>query len=59
MLATLRAYIFPRRAFDLEAHVARSAEVRAFDATAWLKPRQPINMLASTCAKLRRPVGEA
>lgn len=57
MLATLRSLFRP--AFDVTAHVARSAEVGAFDVTAWLKPRQPINMLASTCAKLRRPVEEA
>lgn len=31
MLATLMAHIFPRPAFDVTAHVARSAEVGAFD----------------------------
>lgn len=59
MIALLRAYLFPRPAFDVEAHVGRCAEVKAFDLCAWLKPKQPINMLASTCAKLRRPMGEA
>lgn len=56
MLATLRAYIFPPRAFDLTAHVARSAEVSAFDLTTHVRRRQPINMLRTTCAKLRRPL---
>jgi hypothetical protein len=44
--------------FDLTSHLARSAEVTAFDITAWLKPRQPINMVGTTCAKLRRPLSE-
>ena len=42
--------------FALTDHLARSAEVRTFDVTAWLRPRQPINMLGTTCAKLRRPI---
>jgi len=45
-----------RPAFDLERHLARSAEVSAFDLTAWVRPRQPINVVRSTCAKLRRPL---
>lgn len=45
--------------FDLTQHLARSAEVTAFDLAAWLKPRQPINMLGTTCAKLRRPLDES
>lgn len=57
MLTLLRSLFRP--AFDLEAHVARCAEVRAFDITAHVKKRQTINVLASTCAKLRRPLGEA
>jgi len=43
-----------RPAFNLERHLARSAEVSAFDLTAWVRPRQPINVVRSTCAKLRR-----
>lgn len=43
-----------RPAFDLERHLARSAEVSAFDLTAWMKPRQPINVVRSTCKLLRR-----
>ena len=43
-----------RPAFDLTGHLARSAEVSAFDLAAWLRPRQPINVVRSTCAKLRR-----
>ena len=43
-------------AFNLELHLSRSAEVRTFDLSAWMKPRQPINMLGTTCAKLRRPI---
>jgi hypothetical protein len=40
--------------FQLTEHLARSAEVSAFDLAAWLKPRQTINMVRSTCAKMRR-----
>lgn len=43
-----------RPAFDLERHLARSAEVSAFDLTQHLRLRQPINVVRSTCAKLRR-----
>ena len=43
-------------AFNLERHLARSAEVRTFDLCAWMKPRQPINVVRSTCAKLRRAI---
>ncbi len=45
-----------RPAFDLERHLARSAEVGAFDLTRHVRQRQPINMVRSTCAKLRRPL---
>jgi hypothetical protein len=45
--------------FDLTHHLARSAEVCAFDLTAHLKPRQPINLVRSTCALKRRPLSEA
>mgnify|MGYP003657847266 CR=1 FL=1 len=43
-------------AFNLTSHLARSAEVVAFDLAAHLRPRQPINLLSTTCAKLRRPL---
>lgn len=45
-----------RPAFDLSAHLARSAEVSAFDLTRHVRQRQPINMVRTTCAKLRRPL---
>ena len=48
------ALALTRPAFDRQAHLARSAEVSAFDLSAWMKPRQPINVVRSTCAKLRR-----
>jgi len=54
MIAQLQSLTRP--AFDLERHLARSAEVSAFDLTAWVRPRQPINVVRSTCAKLRRPI---
>ena len=54
LAAELRALSQP--AFPLTEHLSRSAEVRTFDVTAWLRPRQPINMLGTTCAKLRRPI---
>ena len=54
MIRELQALTQP--AFNLERHLARSAEVRTFDVTAWLRPRQPINMLGTTCAKLRRAI---
>lgn len=43
-------------AFNLELHLSRSAEVRTFDLTTWMRPRQHINLVRSTCAKLRRPI---
>jgi hypothetical protein len=52
MIAQLQSLTRP--AFDLERHLARSAEVSAFDLTAWVKPRQPINVVRSTCKLLRR-----
>lgn len=45
-----------RPAFALTEHLARSAEVSAFDLTAWMKPRQPINVVRTTCKMLRRGV---
>jgi hypothetical protein len=45
--------------FDLTAHLARSAEVSAFDLASWLRPRQTINLVRTTCAVKRRPLSEA
>jgi hypothetical protein len=45
--------------FDLTQHLARSAEVSAFDLAAWMKPRQTINLVRSTCVLKRRPLSEA
>lgn len=45
-----------RPAFNLELHLSRSAEVSAFDLTRHVRQRQPINLLRTTCAKLRRPL---
>lgn len=42
--------------FALTEHLARSAEVQTFDLAAWVRPRQTINVLATTCKKLRRPL---
>ena len=52
--AAVRQIIHREYGFDLTEHVGRSAEVIAFDLHAHLRKRQPINMVASTCAKLRR-----
>jgi hypothetical protein len=52
--AEIRALFTP--AFNLEQHLERSAEVRTFDLTGWMRPRQHINLVRSTCAKLRRPI---
>jgi hypothetical protein len=52
--AELRALSQP--AFDLSAHLERSAEVRTFDLVGHVRKRQTINVVRSTCAKLRRPV---
>lgn len=52
LASEIRALVRP--SFDLSAHLARSAEVSAFDLSAWMKPRQNINVVRSTCAKLRR-----
>lgn len=46
-------------AFNLTQHLARSAEVSAFDLTAHLKPRQTINLVRTTCAVKRRPLDES
>jgi hypothetical protein len=54
MIRELQALTQP--AFDLSGHLARSAEVRTFDLSAWMKPRQTVNLVRSTCAKLRRPI---
>jgi hypothetical protein len=54
MIRELQALTQP--AFDLSGHLSRSAEVRTFDLTGWMRPRQHINLVRSTCAKLRRPL---
>ena len=54
MIAQLQSLTRP--AFDLERHLTRSAEVTAFDLTGHMRQRQTINLLRSTCAKLRRPL---
>jgi len=54
MIRELQALTRP--AFNLEQHLARSAEVGAFDLSAWMKPRQTVNVVRTTCAKLRRPL---
>jgi hypothetical protein len=45
--------------FDLTQHLARSAEVCAFDLTSHLRPRQVINLVRTTCALKRQPLSEA
>lgn len=50
------AIALTRPAFNLERHLARSAEVGAFDLAGHIRQRQPINLLRTTCAKLRRPL---
>jgi hypothetical protein len=50
----LRALSQP--AFALTDHLAKSAEVRTFDLTGWMRPRQTVNVVRSTCKKLRRPL---
>lgn len=52
--AELRALSQP--AFNLELHLSRSAEVRTFDLLGHVRKRQTINVLSSTCKKLRRPI---
>ena len=48
------ALALTRPAFALTEHLARSAEVSAFDLTVHMRKRQTINVVRSTCAKLRR-----
>ena len=48
------AIALTRPAFNLERHLSRSAEVSAFDLTSHVRARQPINVVRSTCMKLRR-----
>jgi len=50
------ALALTRPAFALTEHLQRSAEVSAFDLTAWVKPRQTVNVVRSTCKLLRRPL---
>jgi len=52
--AELRALFAPT--FALTDHLSRSAEVRTFDLLAHVRKRQTINVLSTTCAKLRRPL---
>ena len=54
MIRELQALTRP--AFDVQRHVARSAEVSAFDLTSHMRQRQTVNMVRSTCAKLRRAI---
>jgi len=54
MIAQLQSLTRP--AFALTEHLARSAEVSAFDLTKHLRPRQTVNVVRSTCAKLKRPL---
>lgn len=48
------ALALTRPAFALTEHLARSAEVSAFDLTTWMKQRQTVNVVRSTCKLLRR-----
>ena len=48
------ALALTRPAWNLERHLARSAEVSAFDLTSHVRARQTVNVVRSTCAKLRR-----
>lgn len=48
------AIALTRPAWNLERHLARSAEVSAFDLTSHVRARQTVNVVRSTCAKLRR-----
>ena len=50
----IRALFVP--AFALTEHLSRSAEVSAFDLLGHVRKRQTINVLSSTCKKLRRPL---
>jgi hypothetical protein len=52
LAAEIRALSQP--AFDLQSHLARSAEVRTFDLTSHMRARQTVNVVRSTCEKLRR-----
>jgi len=52
MIAQLQSLTRP--AFDLQAHLARSAEVSAFDLTSHVRKRQTVNVVRSTCKLLRR-----
>jgi hypothetical protein len=54
MIAQLQSLTRP--AFALTEHLARSAEVSAFDLTDHMRKRQPINVVRSTCKLLRRPI---
>ena len=45
-----------RPAFNLTGHLARSAEQHAWGLTEHLRARQIINVLHTTCNRLRRPL---
>jgi hypothetical protein len=45
-----------RPAFNLTGHLARSAEQHSWKLTEHLRARQPINVLHTTCNRLRRPL---
>jgi hypothetical protein len=50
----LRLRRFRNGGFDMSALQILIAEVSAFDLTAHLRPRQTVNVVRTTCAKLRR-----
>jgi hypothetical protein len=50
------AIALTRPAFALTEHLARSAEVSAFDLTSHVRKRQTVNVVRSTCKLLRRPI---
>lgn len=52
--AEIRALFAPT--FALTDHLARSAEVRTFDLASHMRVRQTVNVVRSTCAKLRRAI---
>jgi hypothetical protein len=57
IIRELRARLSPDDTFSLVEHLARSAEVKTFALTDHMRVRQPIHLVKTTCAKLRRKVG--
>ena len=55
-IANELAAMLRHRAFDVTAHVARSAERHPWGLTEHLRVRQPIAVLSTTCQRLRRPL---